>query len=212
MKFYLSSYKFGSDMEDFIRLLPSNRKMAYIPNAGDPYPNGLTREHDRMRIREMQQLLDDLDLGITIELFDLRNYFGRREDLYDDLAQYGIIWVRGGNVYVLQKAMERVNFGSVLRRLMDEERDMLYAGYSAGVCILAPSLEGIHLMDDLSHDMYGNLEIDAPGLGILDYLVIPHYDSPGHPETHMAPDCIAYMEESNLPYRKLRDGEVIILE
>ena len=101
MRFYLSSYKFGRDMQDFIRLLPENRRMAYIVNAGDPYPNGLTREHDRMRIGEMQELLDGLDLGISIELFDLRNYFGKPEDLYDDLADYGILWVRGGNVLSL---------------------------------------------------------------------------------------------------------------
>lgn len=35
MKFYLSSFTLGDKSNDLIRLMPENKKIAYIPNACD---------------------------------------------------------------------------------------------------------------------------------------------------------------------------------
>ena len=213
MRFYLSSYKFGKDLEEFVNLLPeNNHRLAFIPNAGDPYPDGLTREYDKNLIQIMEKLFEENNINLAVELFDLRDYFDRSTNLKADLQQFGVIWVRGGNVYVLREAMRRSGFDRILKELIDEDIDMLYAGYSAGICVLAENLEGIHNMDDLSSEIYGPLNYKADGLGLLNYLIIPHYDSPNHKETKLADASIAYMEEHNLPYKKLRDGETIIFK
>jgi dipeptidase E len=211
MRFYLSSYKFGRDFNDFKKLLPSNLKLAYIPNALDPYDDLSTRPRDLQVIVEMKQKFMEEEVNIEIEFVDLRDYLDNSIELELKLSQFGIIWVRGGNVYVLQKTIERSGFDRIIRKWFQERKDLLYAGYSAGICILAKSLEGIHLMDDLTQTIYGELKPITEGIGILNYLIIPHYQSPGHPETEFADICIEYMKQHKLPYKTLRDGEVIII-
>ena len=50
----------------------------------------------------------------------------------------------------------------------------VYAGYSAGPCVLAPSLAGLDLCDSPEdcQATYGDVRFD--GLGILDRPVVPH--------------------------------------
>ena len=39
---------------------------------------------------------------------------------------------------------------------------------------------------------------------------VPHFDSPNHPESYLMYDVVKYLEENNLKYKTLRDGEVLI--
>src|SRR5437763_10226659 len=61
---------------------------------------------------------------------------------------------------------------------------LVYAGYSAGACVLSPSLRGLEAVDDAGAvtRVYG-AEPVRDGLGLLDEAFVPHYRSPGHPET-----------------------------
>lgn len=56
----------------------------------------------------------------------------------------------------------------------------LYAGYSAGVCVLAPRLDGLQHVDDPEAAAYPDSEVIWEGLGILDHLILPHYKSDHH--------------------------------
>jgi dipeptidase E len=53
--------------------------------------------------------------------------------------------------------------------------DFLYGGCSAGVCVLAPNLDALQHVDDPSVTPYVNSVIVWEGLGLLDDLVLPHY-------------------------------------
>jgi dipeptidase E len=88
-----------------------------------------------------------------------------------------------------------------------------YAGYSAGVCVLTPSLRGLELVDDPDavSTTYGDSPIWA-GLGILDYAVVPHVDSPDHPESEACGRVAALYRKSGVPHRNLRDGEVLVID
>jgi len=207
MRFYLSSYLFGSDCQEFINLLPANRKMAYIPNAGDCRPAKEVRNHSSIRIAEMEEIFAENNLDIEISYVDLKDYFSNPQRL----AKYRTFWVKVGHVYVLREAMKRSGFDNYLLNLRAKDGNKLYAGYSAGVCVLAKNLYGIHVMDRLGVDVYVNLDADTPGVGILDYMVVPHYDSPGHKETELAAVCKHFMKEHSIPHRVLRDRETIIL-
>ena len=61
------------------------------------------------------------------------------------LREHEVVWVRGGNVFGLRYAMHLSGADEVLPRLLAEDA-IVYAGYSAGPCSLAPSLRGLELL------------------------------------------------------------------
>ena len=93
-----------------------------------------------------------------------------------------------------------------------DKTEFLYAGFSAGACVLAHSLKGIELADEPEKvtEVYGK-EVIWDGIGLIDYSIAPHFDS-DHPESQMINEAIKYFEQEGIPYKPLRDGEVIISE
>lgn len=207
MKFYLSSYKLGNEITKLKELIPAeNRKTAYISNALD-FSDDLER-----RKQSEQSDIEQLEgVGLDIEIVDLRKYFNKQSELEKKLAAFGVIWVRGGNLFVLRQAMKLSGFDNIIKNLVKKD-NILYGGYSAGVCILAPTLKGMDLVDDPTAKPYGDQsEVIWDGLGILNYSVIPHYKS-DHPESKNAEKAVEYMKENKIPFKTLKDGEVIIIE
>lgn len=147
-----------------------------------------------------------------MERVDLREYFGKQNELEKKLSEFGVIWVRGGNVFVLLRAMRKSGFDIILNHLAKKD-NILYGGYSAGICVLAPMLKGIDLVDDpnvcpYEEDTFGDI---YKGLGIIEYSIVPHYRS-DHPESEKMEEVVGYMREHNIPFKILRDGEVILIE
>jgi len=207
MKFYLSSYKLGNEVAKLKELIPlENKKTAYISNALD-FSDDLER-----RKKSEQSDIEELErLGLDVEIVDLRDYFNKQTELEKKLAGFGVIWVRGGNLFVLRQAMKLSGFDNVLKKLA-EKSNILYGGYSAGVCVLAPTLKGMEIIDDLNVKPYGDKSKTIwDGLGILHYSVVPHYKS-DHPESEKAERVVEYMIENKILFKVLRDGEVIIIE
>ena len=207
MKFYLSSYKLGNKVKKLKELVPKeNKRTAYIPNALD-----FSDDLERRKKSEQCDIEELKELGLDVDIVDLRDYFGKKSKLERKISEFGVIWVRGGNLFVLRQAMKLSGFDELLKKLT-KKNDVLYGGYSAGICVLAPSLKGVELMDDLNVRPYGKkLKIIWEGLGIIDYSIVPHYKS-DHPESEDADKVVKYMEDNKIPFKKLRDGEVIIIE
>jgi len=206
MKEYLSSFKLGNEVERLKELIPPNKKTAYISNALD-FADGQKWQADFTE-DDVNQLTA---VGLDVDRFDLRKYFGKPEKLEEDLRHYGVLWVCGGNVFVLRQAMRLSGFDIVLKNLMQEDRNLLYGGYSAGICVLGPSLIGLELVDSTSHMPYGQNEVVWEGLGILDYCIVPHCDS-DHPESEAVGKVVEFYERTGVKHKKIKDGEVIILE
>jgi dipeptidase E len=206
MKFYLSSYKLGNKIEKLKKLVSAtNKKVAYIPNALD-----FSTDLERRKKSEQSDMDDLIVFGVSVERIDLRDYFDRQIDLENKLNDFGIIWVRGGNLFVLRQAMKKSGFDKIMQYL--SKKEVLYGGYSAGVCVLSPTLKGIDLMDDLTAKPYGDSEpIIWDGLGIIDYSIVPHYKS-DHPESEKANEVVEYMINNKMLFKVIKDGEVIIIE
>jgi dipeptidase E len=85
---------------------------------------------------------------------------------------------------------------------------VVYAGYSAGACVLGPDLDGLERVDD---DTMVRQPIRT-GLGILDRPLVPHLDSPGHPETHMCGELSAALRRRGQEHWALRAGDVLIVD
>lgn len=205
MKLYLSSYRLGDEPQKLVPLLSSNKKAAVIMNATDDDP-------DEIRKEKLEREFADLrPLGIEPEEIDLREYFGKKEELFEKLSEFGMVWIRGGNTFMLMRAFVYSGFDEFIKSKVSD-KDFVYAGYSAGVCILAPSLKGLDIVDDPHLVPKGyKEEVTWEGLGLLPYALAPHYKS-DHPESAGVDQEIAYMEAHNIPHKTLRDGEVIVEE
>jgi dipeptidase E len=200
MKLYLSSYKLGNETEYLKNC--SLKKIALIPDALNMFPDG---ERKQKNINEINDTLTEL--GFDVEVLYLRDYFKNKETLIDKANKYNAFFVMGGNVFVLRQAMLLSGFDSYLNKQKNNDK-VLYAGYSAGVCVLAPTIEPLKLVDDETINLY-NIPTIYKGLNITDYLIAPHYKS-DHPESEQMDKVITYLNKNNIKYKPLKDGEVLL--
>jgi dipeptidase E len=205
MRLFLSSYRIGSHPEKLVELVGDNKKVADITNAGDL----LTPIEIQERLEEDRVMFNDLRLDS--EHLDLRNYFEKDPNLLEKkLRAYGLIWVRGGNVFNLRQAMKRSGFDDVIKKLLNEDA-LAYGGYSAGACVMTPSLKGIDIVDDPNAFPEGyEHKIIWEGLDIIPYEIAPHYQS-DHPESAGIDKVVAYYEDNKISYKALQDGEAIVI-
>ena len=141
VRMYLSSHRLGDHPEQLLTLLRTPGPVAVIANALDAAPA-------EIRARGVHDELAALrDLGLTAEELDLRDYFPDHQRLADTLAGYQLVWMRGGNAFVLRYALARSGADQLLAELVRRDA-LVWAGYSAGCCVLAPSLGGLELMVD----------------------------------------------------------------
>ena len=207
MKMYLSSYKLGDNPQSLVGLVGNNKKAAIIPNALD-----FATDMDRKNAT-IQREIDGLkNLGFDPEVVDLRSYFGRPEDLDKKLSVFGMVWVNGGNTFILRRAFRQSGMDEWLMKRKDD-KEFVYGGYSAGVCVLSPSLEGSDITDDPNVAPEGyQKEIIWEGLGLISFAFAPHFESPGHPETESVGREVEFYNKKGIEYKALHDGEVIIID
>ena len=204
MKYYLSSYELGNKTEK-LKALASKDKIGYIPNARD-FSGADPERKSRRTTNDINSLHE---LGLEVELIDLQDYFGKPNELKKKLDELGAVFISGGNVFVLRQAMKLSGLDETLKEL--QSTDFLYAGYSAAGCVLAESLKGMDIVDPLDAPYEEQKEIIWDGLGLVDFRFLPHWDS-NHPESADVEKEIVYCKENNIPYKAIRDGEVIIIE
>lgn len=205
MRLYLSSFRNGNKPEELLRLLGSGRKTALIFNAQD-------WKSDEDRKTDLDQETERLQsIGLQPEEVDLRQYFGKSEVLKELLAGFDLVWVRGGNVFVLRRAFKQSGADKIITELVNED-EVVYGGYSAGVDIMQPHLHGIELVDDPNVVPKGyEPQIIWDCLGLIPYCVAPHYKS-DHPESADVDKTVAYYIDNHIPFLALRDGEAIVIE
>jgi dipeptidase E len=203
---YLSSFRMGDHPEELVSLVEPGRQAVVIANAMDDEPE---EDRDAGVRRELTALED---LGIEAREIDLRTYFGQSERLARDLRTCGLVWLRGGNVFMLRYSLAASGADSVLTALLDEDA-LVYGGYSAGPCVLGPTLRGFEIADDPDAvpSIYGSPAV-WNGLGVLDYVIVPHVDSPDHPETERCAAIADRYRAEGVPHRTLRDGQAIVID
>lgn len=204
MRLYISSYRLGNYSDKLVNLMSENKHAAIIMNAVD-YKTELERKE-----RFYQETKDLQALGIVTEEIDLRKYFGKPEDLEEKLKRFGLVWVRGGNSFLLLRAMRQSRFDMVITKLLKND-SIVYGGYSAGVVVLSPTLKGIDLVDDPHVLAAGyNQQVPYDGLNIIDFAIAPHYQS-NHPESAAIDRVVEYYKKNKIKYKTLQDGEVIVI-
>jgi len=206
MQLYLSSYRLGNHPEIFQQMAGDNKRVAVIANSMDY----VSRED---RQRGVQRELDDMtSLGFEAEELDLRDYFSLPEVLPRKLNEFGTVWARGGNAFLLRQAMQKSGFDTAVTKRLLSDPSFVYGGYSAGIVVLSPTMEGFEIVDDVHArvDKYDSSPVWR-GIGILDYSIAPHYRS-DHPESAAIDKVVDYFKEHEMTYRTLHDGQVIIIQ
>lgn len=203
MRLYLSSFDLGPAEAHLVRLAPKAR-VGLIMNALDNKPAA----RNQWAVRQTDALQA---LGFTVTELDMRSYFERPDQLRAVLDGLDMVWVNGGNTFILRRAMKVCGFDALIRSALDDDR-IVYAGFSAGAVVLPVSLEGLEAVDD-PHDVpagYPSL-VEWSGLGVLPYRVVVHYRS-DHAESPAVEHEIAFYESRGIGYRTLRDGQALVVE
>lgn len=78
MKFYLSSYKIGQEVEKLKNFMQGKR-MGFIPNSVDYLELKSRQESNDKNMKDIS------DIGIDIEILDLRDYFGKMSQLEEKI-------------------------------------------------------------------------------------------------------------------------------
>lgn len=204
MRAYLSSFGLGNQPERLAELAAGDLSAGVVFNARDNAERGEREEKLKREINWLNEL------GFDGSEIDLRDYNDEPGNLEADLGKYGLLWVPGGNSFLLRRAMKDSGFDEVVKEMLRKD-EVAYAGYSAGVVVLAKTLRGIELVDDPAEvkKVYGK-EVVWEGLGLLPYSVAPHYKS-DHPESEAVEKVVGFFEQEQIPYKALKDGQAILV-
>lgn len=193
MRLYLSSFRTGAHPARLLALAGGPRT-AVLTHALDDAPPEV---RDAAVGREVGELAA---LGLDPYPVDLRE-----PGAVGALAGYDLLWVRGGNVFTLRRALADTGADTVLVDLLRRDT-VAYGGYSAGCCVLADDLSGLERVDDPG---------DPPvrtGLGLLDRAFVPHVRTPEHPESADCDALAAAYAAAGRPHWALRDGDVLVVD
>ena len=182
---------------ELLKLTKNGRKTLIITNARDFLSD------DEKQTVVSRKLALFRDAGFEAEELDLRQYFGREEQLAKFIESYrpDLFFAIGGNVFLLSTAYRLSGFAEIL--LGDLKQDKyVYGGGSAGGMVTVKSLEYYghgYLTPEKVPEIYG-ADAVMDGLGLIDQYVVPHADEPKFSEA-----TIEYYKRLN------QDGRDILL-
>jgi dipeptidase E len=199
MRLFLASSRLTSTAPALSELVGPGARAAVVTNALDNLP-GFPRE---TWVAEERRVLETG--GFSTRELDLRCYYADSSTLASNLSQVDLVWATGGNTFVLREALHRSGLDTlIVDRIADDT--LVYAGYSAGACVCAPTLRGLELVDDVN-------AVHSPmwaGLGLIDFSLAPHYGSP-HPEAVAIDRVVDYFCAHDMPYRTISDGQALVV-
>lgn len=141
---------FGDDLK--------NMNVLYIPTAAYAEAG-----HGEWLVPELDAIRSQVK---SLVEFDITNQ--RQGELRDALTGIDILYVTGGNTFCLLEAMNKINFGEVLKNFF--ERDGIYLGSSAGSIVMCPDIGFAKTIDDSSQ---ADLD-DYQAFGMVDFAIMPH--------------------------------------
>ena len=205
MRLYLSSERLGERAGALLAML-SGPRIAVIANG---YDGASAMACHIYRTEVYDPIKEFKALGLDPHEVDLRAHFGDAPSLRQRLTGYDLVWVMGGNSFVLRRAMKQSGFDWIIRDMLGDDT-IAYGGYAAGAVVAGPTLRGLELMDDPFELPEG---YDEPpiwtGLGLTPFAIVPHYQS-RHPEAAAAEKVVSYIRARRTRFRAVCDGEVSV--
>lgn len=169
---------------------PKNLNLAFIPTATNLYKNKSWLYKDRDRLIAMEFIVRDVDIEDKT-----------REDLEKELD---VIYVSGGNTFYLLEKVRASGFDEIVKKLID--KGVVYIGSSAGAALVCLTIEPIMGMDD--PEVVPSLT-SYERLGIVDYLVLPHYGDEDYKKYYAA--MLKKWENKGYELRLLTNNQALIV-
>ncbi|MBQ1387513.1 Type 1 glutamine amidotransferase-like domain-containing protein [Candidatus Saccharibacteria bacterium] len=179
MRLFLTSHDFGNYKAELLDMLGSGRKALLITNARDYYS-------DEDRASVVAAKMDVLkSAGFSVEELDLRQYFGKQEELADYIEKHNpdLIYAIGGNVFLLATAYHLSGLDKIIREDLAEDK-YVYSGNSAGAMATSETLKYYghdNLIPERVKEVYG-VDSAMEGLGLIKQFIVAHADVPKHKE------------------------------
>lgn len=195
MKLFLSSILIPvpSELSKLIGKPLAEVSVAMITNAKDYYTERPKAFTVNRHMTFMQQL------GLKVDAIDLRDYEDS-EVLKNKLASYDLVWVMGGNTFMLRYEMQRSGFDRILRELL--ERGIVYGGDSAGALVAGTSIKGIESADEPTFAE----EVIEEGMNLVPFVIMPHIDNPSFA------DVLPVARELHENMIELKDSQAVIFD
>ncbi len=205
MRLFLASYRFGAHRDRLLDLVGDRRSAAVIANAADAWPPSARASAVTSDLVPLRKL------GFTAEEVDLRDYIDRPDALRAALKNLGMVWVRGGNTFVLRAQFARSGADVVIPELLARDA-FTYSGYSAGACVMTPSLHGLETLDD-PREVVPTCGIEPiwDGLGLVDRAIVPHWNSAMEPNDDVDKVVEKY-RSARIAHWALTDDEVVVVD
>lgn len=208
MRLYLSSYRFGCGCKELLSLMRGGNKAIIIGNALDHISMDMRLAYIDNVYNPINEFLS---IGINSEYLDLRDYFENNTALTKKIKEFDLVWILGGNVFLLRRAMKQSGFDKIICDLLVNDQ-IVYGGFSAATVVAGRTLSCIDLIDNPNQIAEGyHSEIIWDGLGLIDFSIVPHCQSL-HPETEAAEKAAALLKEKGFPFKKLKDGQVFLVD
>jgi dipeptidase E len=153
--------------EQLVNKKPEEIKIAFIENAADIIPGA-----DEW-LPAMRQPW--IDRGYSLAVIDLRKWASDRDEkgLSELLSIFDVIWVGGGHTYYLRWILKASGADEIIVRLIKSGK--VYAGWSAGAVVAGPSIK---YFDKMGDEPSAAPEQIYSGLGLMEEIIIPHFDHP----------------------------------
>lgn len=207
MKIFLSSYRAGDYSAELLELIGGIKKIAVVTNAKD-YKSAAERA---------TSVSDNFSywrsLGLEPTEIDLRPYF-HKTGANKLLETFNFIWLAGGNTFLLRRALKYSGIDNFLIKNVREGKTV-YGGESAGAIMAGPSLHGSE--DDSTNEDDPHFipkgydkEVLWDGLGFLDYVLVPHFESPDIGDS--IDGYVKYLENKNIPFKTIREEQALIID
>lgn len=194
-KLFLASYAsmVVDKVLDILPKKPNHLTLAFIPTARDPYKITTTIDPEKEKLESM---------GFSIKVVDLKNK--SKEELRKDFENVDVIFVAGGNTFYLLEKVVESGFFELAKELVG--KGVVYIGSSAGSVLAGPDIDITRELDDPSEAP--NLKT-TKGLGLVDFIVLPHYGKGFYKEKTMK----VYKQWKNSNYKiiPLTDKQAVIV-
>lgn len=200
MKLYLSSIGIPDlgALSELVGKPIAETRLALIPNAQDHYARRARAEI----ISAGVEYFRNLGFG-AVDVVDLRRYHTKPQQLKKRLGQSDVVWVYGGNTFVLRDEIERSGFDKAIRELLT--KNMVYGGESAGAAVAGNSLRGVELADNprFTETVRWN------GMGLVDHFFLPHV---GNEKLGLTIERIRLLHKADKSLLTLTDTQAFILD
>ena len=171
-------------------------EVLFVENAAEPYDDKWWVALDREAFSKYGCQITDIDLKSI-----------SKDELIQHIEHADILHICGGNLFYLLSLIEQRGIDQAIVQSVRDNK-ILYTGTSAGSIIAAQSVDlYVHDEEGLK---YAEDRTDFSGLGLVNFLIIPHIGNPKFSEH--TKNMVGHLSKNSQPVLMLNDSQAVWVE